>query len=56
MFTLLTGEVGLMPFPIVLGHQGVGRIEKLGEIETDYAGMPVRPGDAICGRHFRLQC
>lgn len=44
---ITSGEAGLMPFPIVLGHEGVGRIEKLGGIETDYAGVPVHPGDFV---------
>jgi 5-exo-hydroxycamphor dehydrogenase len=43
-----TGEAGVMPFPIILGHEGVGRIEKLGGMETDYAGIPVKPGDLVC--------
>lgn len=43
-----TGEAGIMPFPIILGHEGVGRIEKLGGIEKDYAGIPVKPGDLVC--------
>jgi threonine dehydrogenase-like Zn-dependent dehydrogenase len=43
-----TGEAGIMPFPIILGHEGVGRIEKLGGMETDYAGVPVKPGDLVC--------
>jgi 5-exo-hydroxycamphor dehydrogenase len=43
-----TGEAGIMPFPIILGHEGVGRIEKLGSMETDYAGVPVKPGDLVC--------
>lgn len=41
------GEAGVMPFPIILGHEGIGRIEKLGGIETDYAGVPVKPGDLV---------
>jgi len=46
---ILSGEAGEMPFPIVLGHEGVGRIEKLGAgADTDYAGTPVRPGDLVC--------
>jgi threonine dehydrogenase-like Zn-dependent dehydrogenase len=43
-----TGEAGIMPFPIILGHEGVGRVEKLGGIETDYAGVPVKVGDLVC--------
>lgn len=45
---IVSGEAGKMPFPIILGHEGVGRIEKLGAgVSTDYAGMPVKPGDLI---------
>ena len=45
---ILTGEAGVMPFPIILGHEGVGRIEKLGPgVTTDYAGVPVKPGDLV---------
>lgn len=36
------------PLPIVLGHEGVGRIEKLGErLDRDSAGEPVKVGDLI---------
>jgi 5-exo-hydroxycamphor dehydrogenase len=46
---IATGEVGEMPFPIILGHEGVGRIEKLGPgTQTDYAGVPVKVGDLVC--------
>lgn len=44
---ITSGEAGVMPFPIILGHEGVGRIEKLGSIDTDYAGVPVKPGDLV---------
>ncbi|MCB2050046.1 MAG: zinc-binding dehydrogenase [Novosphingobium sp.] len=45
---ILTGEAGIMPFPIILGHEGVGQIEKLGPgVETDYAGVPVKRGDLV---------
>lgn len=44
---ITTGEAGVMPFPIILGHEGIGRIEKLGGIATDYAGVPVKPGDLV---------
>lgn len=45
---LQTGEAGVMPFPIILGHEGVGRIEKLGDgTSTDYAGEPVKVGDLV---------
>ena len=42
------GEAGVIPFPIILGHEGVGRVEKLGaNTDTDYAGVPVKPGDLV---------
>ncbi|OUS92335.1 zinc-binding dehydrogenase [Rhodococcus sp. NCIMB 12038] len=45
---IVTGDAGVMPFPIILGHEGVGRIEKLGaDITTDYAGVPVEAGDVV---------
>jgi threonine dehydrogenase-like Zn-dependent dehydrogenase len=45
---ILTGEAGEMPFPIILGHEGVGRVERLGSgVATDYAGAQVRPGDLV---------
>jgi threonine dehydrogenase-like Zn-dependent dehydrogenase len=45
---IMTGEAGVMPFPIILGHEGVGRIEKLGPgVSTDYAGIPVKVGDLV---------
>jgi threonine dehydrogenase-like Zn-dependent dehydrogenase len=55
---LLTGDAGVMPFPIILGHEGIGRVERLGEgVTTDYASVAVEEGDlvywaptALCGR------
>lgn len=45
---LLTGEAGVMPFPIILGHEGIGRIEKLGAgVTSDYAGVPLKAGDLV---------
>lgn len=45
---ILTGEAGEMPFPIILGHEGVGQIEQLGAgVSTDYAGVPVKAGDLV---------
>ena len=36
------------PLPIILGHEGVGRIEKLGDrTDRDSAGEPVKVGDLI---------
>jgi 5-exo-hydroxycamphor dehydrogenase len=44
---LWRGEVPL-PGPIVLGHEGVATIEKLGDgVSTDYAGTPVKRGDRV---------
>jgi D-arabinose 1-dehydrogenase-like Zn-dependent alcohol dehydrogenase len=46
---ITSGEAGVMPFPIILGHEGVGRVEKLSPgVTTDYAGTPVKPGDLVC--------
>ena len=45
---ILTGEAGVMPFPIILGHEGIGRIEKLGSgVANDYAGVPLKAGDLV---------
>lgn len=45
---ITNGEAGVMPFPIILGHEGVGQIEQLGEgVATDYAGVPVKRGDLV---------
>jgi 5-exo-hydroxycamphor dehydrogenase len=45
---ILTGEAGEMPFPIILGHEGIGRIEKLGAgVSTDYAGEDLKVGDLV---------
>src|SRR5215207_3805530 len=54
---LLHGHLPI-PLPIVLGHEGVGRVWSLGEgVNTDFSGNPLREGDAIawssnvpCGR------
>ena len=56
----LTGSAGTLPFPVVLGHEGIARIEKLGAgVSTDFAGEPVAEGDLIfwsptpfCGRCY----
>jgi len=46
---IVSGSAGVMPFPIILGHEGVGRIEKLGAgVSTDYASTPVNVGDLVC--------
>jgi 5-exo-hydroxycamphor dehydrogenase len=45
---ITSGEAGVMPFPIILGHEGVGRVEKLGAgVAKDYAGVPVAVGDLV---------
>lgn len=45
---ITSGAAGVMPFPIILGHEGVGRVEQLGAgVTTDYAGVPVAPGDLV---------
>jgi D-arabinose 1-dehydrogenase-like Zn-dependent alcohol dehydrogenase len=57
---IFDGGAGVMPFPIILGHEGIGRVEKLGAgVETDYAGVPVAEGDLVywaptplCGRCY----
>lgn len=52
---IMSGEAGEMPFPIILGHEGVGRIEKLGPgVSTDYAGVPVAVGDLVYWAPFGL--
>ncbi|MFC5458895.1 zinc-binding dehydrogenase [Massilia niabensis] len=45
---IVSGEAGSMPFPIILGHEGIGRIEQLGAgVSADYAGTPVKAGDLV---------
>ena len=37
-----------IPLPIVLGHEGVGRVRSLGQgVSADFTGNPLREGDAI---------
>ncbi len=37
-----------IPLPVVLGHEGVGRVWRLGEgVTTDFSGNPLREGNAI---------
>lgn len=44
---LAVGDIPL-PGPIVLGHEGIGRIEELGpDARTDYAGDPIAVGDRV---------
>jgi threonine dehydrogenase-like Zn-dependent dehydrogenase len=41
------GHLGI-PLPIILGHEGVGRVWQLGAgVTTDFSGHPLREGDAI---------
>lgn len=57
---IVSGGAGVMPFPIILGHEGVGRIERLGAgVASDYASVPIAPGDlvywapiALCNRCY----
>lgn len=57
---LYTGSAGTLPFPVVLGHEGIARVEKLGAgVDKDYAGNSVAEGDLIywaptplCGRCY----
>lgn len=45
---IAVGEYGEMPFPVILGHEGLGRIEKLGKgVEKDYVGTPISTGDLV---------
>ena len=45
---LYTGQAGALPFPVILGHEGVGRIAKLGAgVTTDYASVPIAEGDLV---------
>ncbi len=54
------GKLGPMPFPLILGHEFIGRIESLGaDAATDALGHPVAVGDLAlacvavpCGRCF----
>ena len=49
-----------IPTPLILGHEAVGRVWKLGDgVATDFTGAPLRPGDPIawassipCGRCY----
>ena len=37
-----------IPLPVILGHEAVGRVARLGEgVTTDFTGKPLREGDAI---------
>jgi len=37
-----------IPLPIILGHEGVGRVQRLGDgVATDFTGHSLREGDAI---------
>ena len=44
----LDGDLPDPAGPVTFGHEGVGVIEALGDgVTTDYAGIVVRPGDAV---------
>lgn len=41
------------PMPVVLGHEGVGRVHTLGDgVEADAAGRPLAVGDRVTWRYF----
>lgn len=45
---IVSGAAGDISFPIILGHEGIGRIDKLGAgVTKDYAGTPVKEGDLV---------
>ncbi len=51
------GDVDLatlgQPLPVILGHEMVGEVAKLGEgVTTDSAGRPLSPGDRVVYRYF----
>jgi len=51
------GELDLerlkLPFPLALGHEAVGRVERLGPgVTSDSAGLPLATGDRISWRYF----
>lgn len=44
----LTGDLPAASGPVAFGHEGIGRIEALGEgVSTDRDGLPVTPGDLV---------
>jgi D-arabinose 1-dehydrogenase-like Zn-dependent alcohol dehydrogenase len=52
------GELDLerlnLPMPLVLGHEAVGVVERLGAgVAFDSAGTPLAPGDRIAWRYFQ---
>ena len=51
------GDVDLLtlgqPMPVILGHEMVGTVVKLGDgVTTDYAGQPLAVGDRVVYRYF----
>ena len=45
---MYTGGLGGIPYPIILGHEFCGIIDKLGAgIEVDSRGLPVKEGDRV---------
>ncbi|MCB2047906.1 MAG: zinc-binding dehydrogenase [Novosphingobium sp.] len=44
----LNGDIPAPPAPVAFGHEGIGRIEALGEgVSTDTSGEPVSVGDLV---------
>lgn len=37
-----------IPTPVILGHETVGRIERIAGVERDWRGQPLREGDRVC--------
>src|SRR5437588_6562223 len=45
---LWLGQLAI-PIPVIMGHETVGRIEKLGPgLRRDFRGVPIETGDRIC--------
>lgn len=50
---ILKGHHPLIQPGCVLGHEGVGRVARLGEgVTTDFAGNPLREGDRVIATYF----
>ena len=51
---ILKGHHPLVRPGCVLGHEGVGRVERLGAgVETDFAGEPLAEGDRVVSTYFQ---
>lgn len=49
------GSAGAIPYPVVLGHEGVGVIEELAPgVATDFSGVPIKVGDRVYWAPTRL--